>query len=92
MTRGERFWDRLGEVSDMEEETLPFQSIVEIAGYRRVLIEHHFGVKAYSREKIIVKMRYGFLHICGKCLEVGRMSREQLMIRGEIDSVVLQRR
>ena len=89
MIRGERFWDRVEEASDLDEETLPFQSVVEIAGYRRVLIEHHFGVKAYSREKIVVKMRYGFLHICGKCLEVCRMSREQLIIRGEIDSLAL---
>lgn len=92
MNRGDRFWNRLGEVSDLEEEAMPFQSVVEIVGYRRVLIERHLGVKAYSREKIIVKMGYGFLQICGKCLEVGRMSREQLIIRGEIDSIALQRR
>jgi len=92
MTRRERFWDRLGDASDLEEELLPNQSIVEIAGYRRVLIEQHYGVKAYSREKITVKMKYGFLHVCGSCLELGRMSREQLIIRGEISCVTLQRR
>lgn len=91
MLRSERFWDRLEEASDLEEAQLHRQSLVEIVGCRRVLIEQHCGVKAYSREKIIVRMKYGDLHICGDCLEFGRMSREQLIIRGEIVSVTLQR-
>ena len=92
MSRGELFWDHLGEISDMEDELRPGQSVVEISGCRRVLIEHHCGVKAYNRDKITVKMKYGFLHICGSCLELGRMSREQLVIRGTIDGVSIQRR
>ena len=37
------------------------EDIVEIAGDRRVLIENHFGVKEYSREKIGVKVKYGLV-------------------------------
>lgn len=92
MDRGRFFFDRLAEDTDLAMESLPGQTIVEIAGDRRVLIENHFGVKAYGREKILVKVKYGYVCICGCGLELLRMTREQLVIRGRIDAVTLQRR
>mgnify|MGYP002456976651 CR=1 FL=1 len=68
------------------------QPIVEIAGDRRVLIENHFGVKEYSREKIGVKVKYGLVCVCGCNLELIRMTKEQLIISGRIDAVTLIRR
>ena len=68
------------------------QPIVEIAGDRRVLIENHFGVKEYSREKIGVKVKYGLVCVCGCDLELIRMTKEQLIISGRIDAVTLIRR
>ena len=70
----------------------PGQPIVEIAGDRRVLIENHFGVKEYSREKIGVKVKYGLVCVCGCDLELIRMTKEQLIISGRIDAVTLIRR
>lgn len=92
MINGERIWNRLTDESELYEESLPGLPIVEIAGYERVLIEHHGGVKAYSRERIVVSVKFGFVHVCGKCLELCRMSREQLLIRGKIEGITLQRR
>lgn len=92
MRRGRSFLERLVEDSELAAEPLPGQSIIEIAGDRRVLIENHFGVKAYSREKIVVKVKFGCICVCGCDLELLRMSKEQLIIRGEIDGVTLQRR
>lgn len=92
MLRGERMWERLAAGADLSEEPLPGQPIVEIAGCGRVLIEHHLGVAAYCRERIVVKMKFGFVHVCGSCLELSRMSREQLVIQGQIEGVSLQRR
>lgn len=92
MGRGRFFIERLAENADLELEPLPGQPIVEISGDRRVLIENHFGVKAYSREKIVVNVKYGHLCVCGCGLEMMRMTREQLVIRGRVDAVTLQRR
>ena len=80
---------RLADGADLSAEPLPGQPIVEIAGDRRVLIENHFGVKEYSREKIGVKVKYG---LCGCDLELIRMTKEQLIISGRIDAVTLIRR
>ena len=88
----ERIWDILTETADLSEETLPGQPIVEIAGDSRVLIENHLGVKGYSHEQIVVKVKYGDIHICGSCLELKRMSLHRLVIRGRICRVMLCRR
>lgn len=92
MDRGRTFWERLADDVDLASEPLPGQPIVELAGERRVLIENHLGVKAYSRESILVKVKFGCICVCGSGLELTRMTREQLLIRGKIDSVALQRR
>lgn len=92
MRRGERLWQRLTEDADLTEEIMPGQSIVEIAGENRVLIEGHMGVKGYSHETIVVKVKFGYIHVCGACLELCRMSAEQLIIRGRIDQITLHRR
>lgn len=92
MGRGENFWERMAEETDLTAEVLPGQPIIEIVGNYRILIEKHMGVKAYSREKIVVKVKYGCICVCGCGLELIRMTREQLVIRGEIEGISLQRR
>lgn len=92
MGKGMQFLSRLADGADLGEETLPGQSLVEIAGDRRVLIENHCGVKEYSRERIGIKVKFGQLNICGSCLELRHMTRQQLLISGRIDAVTLCRR
>jgi len=81
-------WERL----DLPGESFPGQVLVEIAGENRVLIEHHHGVREYSRRKIGVKVKFGVVEVCGNCLELRCMTREQLVISGKIDCVTLIRR
>ena len=84
--------ERLAERTDLQGEALPGQPLLELYGDRRVLIEHHNGVTEYGRERIQVLVRYGWLCICGSCLELARMTAEQLVITGRIESVNLVRR
>lgn len=92
MGKGTYILNRLADGADLGEEPLPGQSIVEIAGDNRVLVENHCGVKEYSRERIGVKVKFGQLNICGSCLELRHMTRQQLLISGRIDAVTLCRR
>lgn len=92
MGKGRMFLERLADEAEIGAEPVPGQSIVEIAGERRVLIENHLGVKGYSSDKIVVKVKFGFVSVCGCGLEMLRMTKEQLVIRGRIDGVTLQRR
>ncbi len=82
-----RLLSRLGNI-DMQAK-LP---LVELAGYRRVLIENHTGVLAYSPEEITVRVSYGCLQITGENMMLAEMRREQLVITGQINSVIVHRR
>lgn len=90
MRKGYNFFAQMLEESSVD--AIPGQPIVEIAGDRRVLIENHLGVAAYGRENILVHVKFGSVCICGCNLEMLHMTKEQLVIHGRIDSVVLQRR
>ncbi len=84
--------ERVVNGADLPDASLPGQPLLELYGDRRVLIEHHGGVTEYGREKIQVRVRYGYLCICGSCLELARMTGDQLVIRGVIESVSVVRR
>lgn len=77
---------------DLAGETLPGTVIAELAGDRRVLIEGHQGVTEYCRDRVTVKVGYGWLSICGCGLELRQMSKQQLVISGRIDAVQLRRK
>ena len=92
MGKGRNLWEQLAENSDLPGEAIPGQSILELMGDNRVLIEQHRGVREYSRERIGVKVRFGVIFVCGCNLELIHMTKEQLVIRGRIDSITVQRR
>lgn len=92
MGKGRNILEHMLDQGAMHPESVPGLPIVEIAGERRVLIENHRGVAAYGRERILVNVKYGTVCVCGCNLELIRMTREQLIILGRIDSVSLQRR
>lgn len=66
--------------------------LVEIAGDKRILVENHLGVVGYSTEEIQIKVSYGVLCITGCGLKFTQIQREQLVINGRIDTVMLLRR
>lgn len=88
-----RHWlGRLAQAADLQAEVLPGQSLLELYGDSRILIEHHKGVTEYGQDTIRVRMGYGQVCICGKCLELSCMTSDQLIITGQIESVILCRR
>lgn len=92
MAYGRQWLQQLADRAEMESEALPGLPIMEIAGDRRVLIERHGGVIEYGPERIRVSVSYGSVCINGCGLELVRMTHQQLVIAGRIDSVCLQRR
>lgn len=84
-----RFVQQLTNAADLPDEPIPGQPLIEISGCNRVLIEYHAGVIDYSREQICVRVKYGQVCISGQCLELMRMSKEQVIISGKIECVRL---
>lgn len=91
MRRGRDWMQRLTDGLELSGAPLPGISLVELSGDSRVLIENHFGVTQYGRERICVKVSYGCVVVCGCNLILSRMTPGQLVIRGRIESVTLHR-
>ena len=81
----------LADQADLSGEAGLAQPLVELAGDRQVLMEHHQGVIQYGRECISVRVKYGMVCVEGFGLELARMSREQLIIRGIIHRISVNR-
>lgn len=92
MKSKEHILQHLAERADLAGEPIPGQTVVEIAGENRVLIENYKAVREYSPQRIGILVRYGIVLVCGCGLELRRMTKEQLVISGRIDCVALQRR
>jgi sporulation protein YqfC len=92
MEKQGRFLERLTMAADLPDEAIPGLPLVEISGCGRVLVENHFGVTEYGRDRIRVRVKFGDVCVCGSCLELSRMTKGQLIIRGKIESISLNRR
>ena len=84
-----KFVQNLKDAVDLPDEPIPGQPLIEISGQCRVLIEHHCGVVNYTHEMIGVRVKYGSILIGGKNLTLTKMTRQQLIISGIIESVEL---
>lgn len=84
--------EQFGDTSALSSQVLPGQPVIEIAGDRRVLVENHRGVKAYGHQQIVIQAPYGYICVSGCQLELARMTKDQLVISGQIQCVQLHRK
>ena len=82
---------KLTSVAGLPDEPIPSRPLVEILDQSRVLIENHKGVTEYGRTFIRVKVKFGSLCVCGIGLELAKMTKGQLVITGQIESIQLCR-
>ena len=66
--------------------------LVELLGDYRAVIENHLGVLAYASEEISIKTKCGNILVQGDNMCLCELSRDQLVIAGNIYSVRLIRR
>ena len=88
--KSERLMRRFG-FEEIGGEANPQLPIVEVAGEGRVLVEHHRGVIAYTREEVRIRVNYGSVLVTGMELELRKMHRMQLIVAGKIDKIILER-
>ncbi len=83
--------ERLSSITDLPDEPIPGQPLLELYGTHRALVEHHSGVTEYGENRIRVKVKFGDICIEGTNLELKRMTKGQLVISGCIQCVQLNR-
>lgn len=91
MKQNRKIINRLTGILDMPAQPLPGIPIVELVGTGRALIENHNGVIAYANELVCVQVKFGKISVIGCGLKICYMSRQQLIITGQITSIQLER-
>ena len=81
--------NRIAVKTDLQTELQPLQSLIEIYGKERVLIENHRGVCEYDKSKIVVLGKSGKIGVCGAGLRIALMTKCRLVIQGKIHDVCL---
>ncbi len=85
------FLDKLTNGLGLPAEVTPGNSLVELIGDRRVLVEQHRGICVYSRCEVVVKIPLGRLHICGMGLVIQSITSRCLVVSGRIDALSISR-
>lgn len=85
-------FERITEIVALPAEPLPGKPLVEILSNQSVLIENHKGIIGYNCETVGVKTATGCITIQGNQLILHKISKEQLLIRGQIHCVKLNGR
>ena len=92
MNRENRFLKTAVNFGGLCTEQLPGIPLIEICDRNRVLIENHKGVISYDCKEILVKVRYGYICVCGENLKLSKMSKEKLVIKGNVCAVTMRGR
>lgn len=87
-----KLMEQLTIATELTTEPYPGQTLVELFGTERVIIENHKGICQYSDTKICIKTRYGCLSVLGAKLHIIRMSKERLIICGQICEITAERK
>ena len=77
--------------SGLEDECIPGQSVVELLGGNRALIENHRRVIEYNLARICIRVSFGTVQVLGRNLRLQAMTGRKLLITGEIDRLEICR-
>lgn len=61
--------------------------LIQIRGGRSVCIENHRGIRLYTGEEIQIAVRQGTVTVKGQSLNIARMTRRLVEIRGVLRAV-----
>ena len=91
MKKMQNYLQKFIDSMDLPGEALPGNTVLELLGDGRILIEKHKGIKAYSAESVLISVTFGLVAVHGEGLRLSRMSLQNLIITGTISGLELIR-
>ena len=90
MRRNDSFVNSYRQIYHCGNNAVAKKSLLEVYGQSRVLIENHAGILSYDHDLISVRVVFGCVQIHGARLKLKLLSKEKLIITGEINSITLK--
>ena len=83
---------KLPKVLNMGLQNIRQEPLVELWGNHRILIENHLGITGYANDCVHVQLSFGNLCVTGEDLKLSQITKDQLVIHGNILTLQLERR
>ena len=90
MNKVQKLMQKAAQKLDLPQDIAADLPFIQLRGFGECCMDQHRGILAYEPEEIVVRLNIGTLTIRGKDLEVCRMHRDGLCIRGTIRSLTLE--
>lgn len=63
---------------------------IEVVGHLQFRVENHRGLQKYGPEHIVLRLAEGYLVVRGKDLVIGWIDRGEILVTGQVHSLVFQ--
>lgn len=84
------FTDTVSEKIAVPQETMSQIPLVQLHGKRSVCIENHCGIMEYTDSLVKIAVKRGNVAVIGSRLEIARMTKRIVEIRGSIQRLELE--
>lgn len=65
---------------------------IRMMGNEELVLSNHKGIAEYTKEQVRIKSGLGMVKVAGKGLEIKEISREEIVVAGNISSVTFNDR
>lgn len=88
-TKG-RHMERFAEALAIPPEVLINVPRVEIVGHLQFRVENHRGIEQYQPHRVVIRIPDGRLVVSGRHLVIGWIDKNELLVTGEVRSLVFK--
>ncbi len=81
---------RLTEILEIPPEVLVDVPRVEVVGHLQFRVENHRGLLQYERHRVVLRIPDGHLVVTGRDLVIGWIDRNELLVTGQVRSLVFK--
>ena len=87
----DKFFGWVTSMLDLPTETVKGRSLIELIDDQRLLVENHLGVITYDTNMIDIKTKFGQLCVEGRDLLMAYLTKDKIVITGQITEISLFR-
>lgn len=81
---------RFADMLEIPPEVLVNVPRVEVVGHLQFRVENHRGIMTYESHRVVLRIPDGRLIVTGRDLVIGWMDRGELLVTGEVRSLVFK--
>ncbi len=91
MKKAHRWKENLVSIMEVPPDLAYGDAIITINGLNQARIENYRSILCYTPEEIVILTLRGKVAFCGRRLEIPYYTAEEMMIRGRINEIFLER-